>query len=236
MSSFPVPRSGPDPRELAAGLQARIRGMESTRAGLESRQAATGFAGLLPGGALRPGSVYTVDGSVSLILALLAGPSQAGSWCGIIGLPDLSPEAATSLGIDLTRLVLVPAPGDQWLTVTAALADVLPVVAVRPTRRVSEAEASRLAARLRQRGCTLLVAGDWPQAEARLSVRSSTWTGLGDGHGHLTGREVTVAASARSGAPRTARMSLAGGPAEAESVDPPRLGIPFGAHRYSEAV
>ena len=217
-------------------MQSRIRGMESNRRGLEDRPAAAGFAGLLPGGALRPGSVYTVDGSVSLVLALLAGPSRAGSWCGIIGLPDLGPEAAASLGIDLARLVLVPTPGDQWLTVTAALADVLPVVAVRPARRVSETEASRLGARLRQRGCTLLVAGEWPLAEARLSLRTNTWTGLGFGHGHLTGREALVAASVRSGSPRTARMSLAGRPPEAPGAPTSRPDLPLTAQLYSEAV
>ncbi|MDY7543931.1 MULTISPECIES: hypothetical protein [unclassified Cryobacterium] len=210
--------------------------MESTRRGLETRQAAAGFSGLLPGGALKPGSVYTVDGSVSLVLALLAGPSLAGSWCGVIGLPDLGPEAAASLGIDLARLVLVPTPGDQWLTVTAALADVLPVVAVRPTRRVSATEASRLGARLRQRGCTLLVAGDWPLAEARLALRTNTWSGLGFGHGHLTGREVLVAASVRSGSSRTARMSLGGRPPEAPASQTADLDLTLSAQRYSEAV
>jgi hypothetical protein len=210
--------------------------MESTGRGLETRQASAGFSGLLPGGTLKPGSVYTVDGSVSLVLALLAGPSLAGSWCGVIGLPDLGPESAASLGIDLARLVLVPAPGDQWLTVTAALADVLPVVAVRPNRRVSESEASRLGARLRQRGCTLLVAGDWPLAEARLALRTNTWSGLGFGHGHLTGREVLVASSLRSGSPRTARMSLGARLADAPAAQAAGRDLPLSAQLYSEAV
>jgi hypothetical protein len=214
--------------------------MESTRLGIETSPAAAGFTRLLPGGALRPGAVYSVDGSVSLLLALLAGPSLAGSWCGIIGLPDLGPEAAESHGIDLARLVLVPAPGEHWLTVTAALADVLPVVAVRPTRRVSDTEASRLGARLRQRGCTLVIAGDWPQAEARFSVRTNSWTGLGDGHGHLTGRDALVAASGRSGHPRVARMPLPGRAAVAAAAHAPaagnRLDLSAPAHRFGEAV
>jgi len=210
--------------------------MESNRRGLETRPLAEGFARLLPGGALRPGAVYSVDGSVTLVLALLAGPSLAGSWCGIIGLADLGAEAAASFGIDLARLVLVPAPGDQWLTVTAALADVLPVVAVRPTRRVSETKASRLGARLRQRGCTLLVAGEWPQAEARLSLRQNTWTGLGAGHGHLTGRDAIVAASVRSGSPRTARLALPSEPENAGAVDPSCRDLPATSQLYSEAM
>jgi hypothetical protein len=42
-----------------------------------------------------------------------------------------------------------------------------------------------------------------------LSVSQSSWTGIGDGAGHLTARQVTVTVSTRSGGrPRTARMWL----------------------------
>ncbi|HEX8805212.1 MAG TPA: hypothetical protein VF743_13490, partial [Acidimicrobiales bacterium] len=47
---------------------------------------------LLPGGALRRGTVVAVDagpgagGTTSLALALAAGPSQAGSWVAVVGL------------------------------------------------------------------------------------------------------------------------------------------------------
>ena len=145
---------------------------------------------------------------IVLVLAL-TGPSLAGSWCGVVGLPDFGAEAAAGFGIELERLVLVPAPGEQWLAVTAALVDVLGVVVTRPPRNASDTDAARLAARLRQRGCTLIVAGDWPQSEARLRLAGSRWSGLGQGHGYLSGREVTVtsAHSGRGGA-GTARLWL----------------------------
>jgi len=41
----------------------------------------------------------------------------------VVGVPEFGVEAASSFGIDLERLVLVPNPGDQWLAVTAAIAD-----------------------------------------------------------------------------------------------------------------
>jgi hypothetical protein len=64
-------------------------------------------------------------------------------------------------------------------------------------------------ARLRDRGATLLVQGVWPLAEAALQIGESEWTGLGDGHGYLSSRAVTITMqSRRSPVPRRARMLL----------------------------
>jgi hypothetical protein len=143
-------------------------------------------------------------------MALLAGPSTAGAWCGVVGMPDFGAEAAGRFGIDLERLVLVPHPGDQWLTVTAAVVDVLTVVVVAPPGRAKDGDVARLGARLRQRDATLIVVGDWPQAEAKLSISDSGWQGLGSGNGFLSSRQVTVTATARGGmgASRSARLWL----------------------------
>jgi hypothetical protein len=127
----------------------------------------------------------------------------------VVGVPEFGIEAAESFGIDLERLVLVPHPGDQWLAVTAAIADVLTVVVAKPPRQASEGSLARLAARLRQRGSTLIVVGSWPQTEAMLSLSQSSWTGIGEGSGHLTARQVTVTVSTRMGGrPRSARLWL----------------------------
>lgn len=197
-------------RERVAALQSRISGMQATKLHTRTLPTAPGLADILPGGALKQGAAYSVDGSTTLVMALLAGPSQGGAWCGVVGLPDFGAEAASRLGIELGRLVLVPAPGEQWLAVTAALVDVLGVVVTRPPRRASDADAARLAARLRQRGCTLIVVGDWPQSEAWLSIDSSRWSGLGQGHGYLAGREVTVTTAGHGGRDRirSARLWL----------------------------
>ena len=190
-------------------LQDRIRQMQGTR--LETRSLPThpAIASLLPGGALQQGGAYSVERSSTLIMALLAGPSAAGSWCGVVGMPEFGVEAAAGYGIDLERLVLVPHPGDQWLQVTAAIADVMTVVVTRPPKQASDGQVARLAARLRQRGATLIVLGAWPQTEAMLSITDSNWSGIGHGHGHLTAREVTVTVSTRTnGRPRSARLWL----------------------------
>lgn len=200
-------------RQLASvkELQSRIRDMQATT--LESKSLATlpAFASVLPGGSLKQGAAYSVEGSMSLAMGLLAGPSSEGAWCGVVGVPEFGAEAAAGLGIDLERLVLVPSPAEHWLTVTAALVDVLTVVLTRPPASVSSADVSRLGARLRQRGAALVVLGEWPQAEARLSIRSSRWEGLGAGHGYLRTREALVDVVGRAGTRvRTVRMSMPG--------------------------
>ncbi|ALS58388.1 hypothetical protein [Rathayibacter toxicus] len=180
-------------------LQSRIREMQTTTLETKSLPTLPAFASILPDGALKQGAAYSIKGSMSLAMGLLAGPSSAGWWCGAVGVPELGVEAASGIGISLERLVLIPAPGKRWLTVTAALIDVLTVVLTRPPVWIPSADISRLSARLRQRGATLVILGEWPQAEARLSIRSSRWEGIGAGHGYLRNREVLVEVAGRSG-------------------------------------
>lgn len=183
--------------ERLLSLRSRMGELESTRVDDGVLRTDPALAPLLPGGGLQPGGVYSV-GTTSLVMALLAGPSAEGAWCAVVGMPGFGAEAAALLGIDLDRLVLVPHPGDHWFSVTAALADAVSVVVAVPGSRVGEAEAARLAARLRQRRAVLLVCGAWPRVDARLGVASSRWTGVGEGHGYLATRELTVAVESRS--------------------------------------
>lgn len=169
------------------------------------------MVGLLPEGGLRPGSAYALGSAGALLHALLAEPSRTGTWCGVVGMPELGLEAAHQAGVVLDRLVLVPEPGRRWLSAVAALAEVLGVVAVRPSGSVAPADAARLASRLRDREATLLVVGDWPRAEAVLRVGEPRWSGVGSGYGNLNQREVTLTiTSKRMARPRSARLLLPG--------------------------
>src|SRR5918993_1039501 len=136
-----APLASPAGPSRVEELQARIRGMQASR--LESKAVPThaAFEQVLPGGTLREGTVVTVERSTTLLMALLAGPSASGRWVAVVGLPDFGVEAAARFGIALDRLVLVPDPRRQWLTVVAALADVIPVVAVRPAGPGAPAQA-----------------------------------------------------------------------------------------------
>ena len=55
---------------------------------------------LLPGGALKEGATYSVDRSLTLLMLLLAAPSAAGAWCGVIGVPEFGVEAAAGFGVE----------------------------------------------------------------------------------------------------------------------------------------
>jgi len=165
--------------------------MRQLEGGPGARPVAThpALSGLLQ---LQTGGTYATD-AASLLGLLLAGPSAGGAWCGVVGTARLGLEALASAGVRLDRCVLVPDPKESWLEVTAALTDVLGVVAVAPPANgVGERDASRLAARLRDRGAVLLTLGAWPRAEARLRLAETEWIGLGRGHGHLQARRVTV--------------------------------------------
>ncbi|MGZ0713098.1 hypothetical protein ACWPKO_32655 (plasmid) [Coraliomargarita sp. W4R53] len=192
-----------------ASLRAQLERVQGRKLDAPVLPVHPALAELLPGGGLMPGGVYSLSGATSLLFGLLARPSQDGSWCGVVGMPDVGVEAAERLGVDLGRLVLVPEPGKRWIAVAATLAEVLPVIAVRPGIRAGNAEIARLSARLRDRGGVMLVQGPWPQAEATLAVDGAQWEGLGRGHGYLSGRSLTVTSSSkRWPVPRRRKLML----------------------------
>ena len=149
-----------------------------------------------------------------LALALAAGASAGGGWCGVVGLPALGIAAAAGLGADLRRMLLLDEPGERWAEAVAVLAGAVNLILVRPPGRPTAEQLRRVTARLRrtarQRGAALVVAGAWHGAHVTLRTTQSVWTGLGTGQGHLTGRRVTVVAEGRGaqGRPRTALLWL----------------------------
>ena len=145
------------------------------------------LSGLLPEGALRRGSTVAVSGATSLALALLAGPSQAGSWCAAVGLPSLGLVAAAEVGVALERFPLVARPGEEWPAVVAALLEAVDVVLVCLPRHVRTPDIRRLVARKRDRGAVLVTTGSSTAlaADVRLAVVGAAWEGLGQGHGRL---------------------------------------------------
>lgn len=165
---------------------------------------------------VRTGGAYRVDDQ-SLAIAMLSAVSGEGAWVGAVGLNDLGLEAATEVGLDLARTVVIPEPGELWLEAVTALVDVLPAVLLRPPKQVPQRLAATVAARLRKREATLFVQGDWPGVEARLWLEQSRWVGLGEGHGRLHERFAQV--GCRRG---TAPPQFADWPSE---VEEPRSGV-----------
>lgn len=181
-----------------------------------------GLSGLLPYGLARGSTVGVAAGDLYILLALLIGASAAGSWCAVVGLPELGVEAAAAMGVDLERLALVPEPGERWPTVVSTLLDGIDVVVLGLSRAVRPrvGDARRLSARARHQGAVLVVAGaKWPESpDLSLVEGEGTWDGLGRGHGHLLRRRVDVELSGRR-AVRPRRVSL-WLPSESGAVEP----------------
>lgn len=207
-----------------ATLRDRVRAMERTTAVREPLSRSAAIDLLLPGG-LRAGSTYVVHGSHGLLATLLAGGSAEGRWCGLVGLPDLGVESASGLGVDLTRTLAVPDPGEAWAEVTATLVEALPLVGVRPSAAPTRGDVTRLSARLRARSSALVVLLDdevggpagssgtsdtpvrWPGVEARLRVLRQEWRGITGGRGRLLGRDLTVEVRPRTGTARVVELT-----------------------------
>jgi hypothetical protein len=207
-----------------AELARRVRPV--SLAGEQRLEVIPALSGLVPGGGIRRGSTTSVSGgraggATSLAVALLSRATAEGSWCAVVGVPELGLVTAAELGVDLSHLALVPAPEDQWMTVVAALLDGVDVVLVRFPRRVRVSDVRRLAARARERGAALVVlSGEtegsravprraWPEVtDVGLAVTASRWTGLGNGHGRLGGRLVEVVAEGRGAAARSVEARL----------------------------
>lgn len=175
-----------------------------------AREAVATLPGLADVVQLHAGATYGVD-SAGLALALAAGASRAGEWVGFAGWPDFGVEAAAALGIELSRTVLVPDPGEHWLEVTAALVDVLRVVVLRPPASVAARAAEVLDSRLRTRSSVLVVWGEWPRCEARVTLESSRWSGPDSGRGWLHERAARVAVRRGARPPQVADVVFADG-------------------------
>ncbi len=180
------------------------------------------FEELLPQAVMQRGSVVECAGSaaVSLALALAAGPSLAGAWVGVAGLPQLGVAAAVELGVAPERLVMVAEQAQrfddgQWADVLAAMIDGFDVLLLGPgAHAVKAVTARRLVARLQSRGAVLLSvvsssdgASGAFGADLRFEATDAVWQGLGDGHGVARGRRANVQLSGRR-VPRPRRSEM----------------------------
>lgn len=222
----PFPGGRPTlPEELAA------RALPTSASASHLLPVIDALAPLLPGRGLQRGTVLLVDtgavrsglpigeeggsghgGATTLSMALVAAASAAGSWCVAIGFGDPGVVTMGELGVDLDHLAIVPRPGHSWAGVTATALDGVDIVVLRLPFPARPAMARNLAARARERRAVLIVlAGEkaWPEGpDLLIRVEDGQWTGLGEGHGHLSARRATVMAVGRRAAARPVRCRL----------------------------
>ena len=225
MSSAPVLRPAPDLAEVSRAIRPVVLAHEQVVPVLPALSLLVSDQPV--GGGLVRGSVVRIEGvaAASVALALVAGPSAAGSWTAVVGCADLGLAAAAEAGVALERLALVaePAP-DEWAGVVAALVGAVDMVVMGPTHRVRVGDARRLAARARERGTILVQVAPGSrtgtrrgrsgsgtgaiEADLRLTGVEARWQGLGHGHGHLQARRVVVEVGGRRRATRPRRVEL----------------------------
>lgn len=194
-------------RAALAGVQRRV-GTTRDRWEAPTLPLGAGLEELLPQG-LRRGRVVAVEGSTSLMLALAAAASAAGSWTAAVGMPALGAVAAARRGLDLARVALVPYPGAHAAAALGACVDGMDVVLVGPRLALSDSDRRRLAARARERGVVILAQGQWAGAHSVLTVTRSLWQGPGAGDGRLRSRDLTVRVAGRHAAgARTVTLML----------------------------
>ena len=132
------------------------------------------LAGVLPAGLPR-GTVAVASGARSLVLGMVAAVTAAGGHAAIVGQPDIGLMAAVEMGADLSRLAVIPDPGNDPVEVAVVLADGMDLVVLGLGGRcVPPARTRIVLARARHRGCALLVCGgDWQGSALRLEARVS---------------------------------------------------------------
>ncbi len=113
--------------------------------------------------------VLTLHGSTTLLLAALALRQGATGWCGIIGGDELGWCAATEIGLDLNRVLTVPAPlldDTSILTVTSTLLDGVDTLLIGATvaEGLRPQHRRRLLSRARERGHLILTPARWEDA------------------------------------------------------------------------
>jgi hypothetical protein len=132
------------------------------------------LAGVLPAGLPR-GTVAVLSGARSLMLGMVAAVTAAGGNAAIVGQPDTGLLAAAEMGADLSRLAVIPDPGNDPVEVATVLMDGMDLVVLGLGGRcVPPARTRVVLARARHRGCALLISGgDWQGAALRLDARVS---------------------------------------------------------------
>ena len=113
--------------------------------------------------------VLSLQGSTTLLLAALALRQGGAGWCGVIGGEDLGWCAATEVGLDLKRVLSVPASVLDDVSVPTVASTLLDgvdalLIDTPSAERLRPQHRRRLLARARERGRLILTPAPWEGA------------------------------------------------------------------------
>ena len=176
------------------------------------------FHDVLPGVGLQRGWATKVTGSASgrvFAWALLSEVTRSGGWIAAVDVPGVSLSAASEVGLSIERVVVVSGvDAKNWAaTMGALIGSVDAIVYGTPRHRVQPNIYRKLTSRCRERGTILLQLTCGPAAPTRdpipvdadvaFDVHPVSWNGLGNGHGRLESRAISVSVSGRRAQGRT---------------------------------
>ena len=155
--------------------------------------------------------VCSGSAAMSCALAVMAAPTQVGSWAGVVGLPSVGVGAAAELGVALSRTVFVAGASPSSSSSSSASSDMAAVISAlvdgvevlvlsrQVVASVSGGVMRTLHTRLQSRGGVLVLVGDPGSisADVRLVATTTMWDGVGAGNGHLQRRRVSIEFAAR---------------------------------------
>ncbi len=165
-------------------------------------------------GLQRGWSVGVSGGGAWMLTAAMLAPSLGEEgWMAVVGAPLINLAAAAEVGLRMDRVLVVDTPpAGQWGTVIASLLEAVQAVVIEPATRIGARDARRIGARLReQRGTLVHLDGgsSWPSSlDMGLTCVTDEWQGIGEGHGYLRYRRVSVSAVGRRSASRPRSVSL----------------------------
>lgn len=207
----------PTRAEQIADLRARMAALggevpQEVAADTETLTVGGGLSTVLPNGGLPRRAVTHVSDTPALVVELLGQVVGAGGRAGVVGWPELSYAAVAADALE--RVVAVPEPGIDDLSVAGVLAEGLDLVVLhtRTALQLTPVRARPLLARIRK-GQAALVCVNVAVPSPALTVAGTLaqFRGIGRGTGRITGIDFDVRAETKGYRPASARVTLGAG-------------------------
>lgn len=184
------------------------------------------LAGAIPAGGLPKNSVSHCSDCPALVSEFIAQISAQGKTVAIVNWSDLSLAQVAESG-DLSKIITVPNPGGEWITVLGVLAEGVDVLIYRSprTHTLSPTQARPLLAKVRKgRAAVLTVGAQVPSPALTINAQVTSFSGIGCGTGRIRNAEIAV--SSYSKTHRNGPVVLTCG---ARSSAVPSAAVPSGA-------
>lgn len=158
------------------------------------------LAGAIPIGGLPKNSVSHCSDCPALVSELIAQISAQGKTIAIVNWSDLSLAQVAESG-DLSKIITVPNPGGEWITVLGVLAEGIDVLIYRSprTHTLSPTQARPLLAKVRKgRAAVLTVGVQVPSPALTINAQVTGFSGIGCGAGRIRNTEIAVSSYSKT--------------------------------------